>query len=405
MLFTYQVSDKEGRTKDGKIEAMSREEARNKLTLKGQVLISLNAIQAAKQQSKRKSKEIVFGRVKLLEKVMLAKHLSVMIKAGMSIDNALEVLRDNASPLLRKKLRDVLADVRSGHSLSSALRHHPKDFDMLFVNMIAAGETGGNLAKNLNLLSVQQRKSYDLKNKLKSAAMYPTLVLIAIVGLVAVVSKLVLPKIITFFTNLNIQLPLPTRILIAVANFFATYWFLIIGGIAVLVVLWIVLLRFAASRFWLHKLLLNLPITGKVSRNMNLALFCRTLGTLLESGITIDQSLQIVSQTLTNDVYKKSTLNIYYKVLKGSSLADAMAAEKYFPNIVSRMSRVGEESGNLSDVLDYLADFYELEVDTITKNLSTMLEPALLIVIGLGVGFVAISIINPIYDLTSKIGR
>ena len=136
---------------------------------------------------------------------------------------------------------------------------------------------------------------------------------------------------------------------------------------------------------------------------MNLALFCRTLASLLNSGITIDQGLQIVSQTMTSEVYKQQTIQVYYRVLKGNSLANSISNKRYFPSIVSRMSMVGEESGNLSEVLDHLADFYELEVDNTTKNLSSMLEPVLLVVIGLAVGFVAMSIINPIYDLTSKI--
>ena len=144
---------------------------------------------------------------------------------------------------------------------------------------------------------------------------------------------------------------------------------------------------------------------GNISKHLNLALFARTLGSLLDSGITIDRALQIVSQTLTNDGYKKETNAVYHRILKGGSLAEALSDRKYFPSLLANMARVGESSGNLSEVLEYLADFYELEVDNTTKNLSTMLEPALLIMIGLVVGFVAISIINPIYSLTSNVGR
>lgn len=403
MLFSYEASDKKGKIKTGTIEAASREEARNKLSLKEDVLLSLT--QGKLKHKKRKGNEIVFGRIKLLEKVMFAKHLSVMVKAGMSIDNALETLAGNASPVMAKSLRSVLEQVRRGHTLSSALKEHPKDFDMLFVNMVSAGEKGGNLAKNLDLLSIQQRKSYELRNKIKAAAMYPTLVLIAVAGLTAVVSKFVLPKIVGFFTSLNIELPTPTKILIAVASFFADYWSWVIAGIVFLILLWSLMLRIKTTRLFLHNFIINLPITGKVTKNMNLALFCRTLSSLLNSGIPIDQSLQIVSQTLTNDVFKNETMSLYHKVLKGNSLADALQGKNHFPNIVSRMTRVGEESGNLEEVLDYLADFYELEVDTTTKNLSTMLEPILLIFIGLGVGFVAMAIINPIYNLTSQVGR
>ncbi|MBU1203279.1 type II secretion system F family protein [Patescibacteria group bacterium] len=405
MWFSYQASDKEGKIKNGTIEATSREEARNKLTLrlKDDVLISL--AEGKTKQKKKKGEEIVFGRVRLLEKVMFAKHLSVMVKAGMSIDNALETLAGNASPIMAKRLKSVLDHVRRGHTLSSALKAHPKDFDMLFVNMVAAGEKGGNLAKNLDLLSIQQRKSYELKNKIKAAAMYPTMVLIAIVGLTAVISKFVLPKIVNFFDSLRIDLPTTTKILMAVASFFANYWIWVILGLVILMLIWNFMLKIRPSRLFLHKIIISLPITGKITKNMNLALFCRTLSSLLSSGITIDQSLQIVAETLTNDVFKNETIALYHKVLKGNSLADALRSKSHFPSIVSRMTKVGEESGNLGEVLDYLADFYELEVDTDTKNLSTLLEPILLVVIGLGVGFVAMAIINPIYDLTSQVGR
>lgn len=404
MLFIYQITDNKGNIKKGKIEATTMQEARNKLTLQEGTLISLESVGKGRKKKRGGSMDITFGHVKLVEKVMFAKHLSVMIKSGMSIDGSLEVLIDGASPLMAKRLKGILSDVRKGNSLSSAIKRYPKDFDNLFVNMVAAGEKGGNLAKNLEILAVQQRKAYDLRHKIKAASIYPSVVLAAVVGLIVVMAIFVLPKIINFFESLKVELPLSTRILIGVSTFLVDYWPWVVGVIAGLVVLWHVMGRFAATRYHLHRFILKLPIVGKISYNMNLALFCRTLSSLLDSGITIDQALQTVSNTVTNDVYKKEVIRIYHKVLKGSSLADAMNNKRYFPILTSRMSRVGEESGNLTEVLEYLADFYETEVDDISKNLSNMLEPFLLAAIGLVVGFAAMSIINPIYDLTSKVG-
>lgn len=403
MLFSYKISDSKNKMTTGTVEASSRQQARNQLVLKEGVLLSLEPVGRAEGQVKAGGGQIFFGRIKLLEKVMLAKHLAVMIKAGMSIDGSLEVLKDNASPAMTRILSGVLVDVRKGNTLSSSLKKYSKDFDLLFINMVAAGEKGGNLAKNLELLSVQQQKSYELRGKIKAAAMYPSVVLLAIVALTAVVSKFVLPKIVNFFTSLDVQLPISTRILIASAGFFAKYWLVIVIIIIAIITAWSVMLRFVGTRLVLHKLILRVPIIGKLVANMNLALFCRTLASLLNSGITIDQALQIVAQTMTSEVYRQQTVSIYHRVLKGNSLSDSISNKQYFPRIVPRMSRVGEESGNLSEVLDYLADYYELEVDTTTKNLSTMLEPILLVAIGLVVGFVAMSIINPIYDLTNKI--
>ncbi|MCD4760437.1 type II secretion system F family protein [bacterium] len=404
MIFRYEIIDNKGKVKKGKLKANDKPEARNRLLLQEGTLVSLESIKGGKGKSK-KGGGIVFGKVKLVEKVMLAKHLSVMIKSGMSIDIALKVLADNASSLMAKRLRSILADVKKGNNLASGFKKFPKDFDHLFINMIAAGEKGGNLSKNLELLSVQHRKTYELKGKMKAAGMYPMLVLLAIVALLAVVSIFVLPKIINFFSTLKVELPLSTRLLMSSSTFLVNYWPWLLGAVILLVIVIRLMAKFAVTRIKLHYLILKIPLIGDIVKNINLALFCRTLGSLLDSGITIDQALQIVAQTVTSDVYKKEILQIYHRILKGSSLAESMKNKNYFPSIVSSMSNVGEESGNLSEVLDYLADFYESEVDHTTKNLATMLEPALLIFIGLIVGFVAISIINPIYDLTSRVGR
>ncbi|OGY93539.1 MAG: hypothetical protein A2406_02815 [Candidatus Komeilibacteria bacterium RIFOXYC1_FULL_37_11] len=403
MLFAYKISDAKNKITQGTIEAPSRAQARNQLILKDGALISLEPISHRKSNNNLAGKQFSLSRVKLLERVMFAKHLAVMIKAGMSIDSSIETLSDNSSPAMSRVLFGILNDVRTGNSFSSALSKYKRDFDLLFINMVAAGEKGGNLAKNLNLLAIQQQKTYELRKKIKSASIYPTVIALAIVGLTAVVSKFVLPKIVNFFSSLNVELPWSTRILIMTAQFFSTYWLWVVVIALVLVIIWVTMLRFTAGRLIIHAFILRLPILGKLISNMNLALFCRTLASLLNSGITIDQGLQIVSQTMTSEVYKQQTIQVYYRVLKGNSLANSISNKRYFPSIVSRMSMVGEESGNLSEVLDHLADFYELEVDNTTKNLSSMLEPVLLVVIGLAVGFVAMSIINPIYDLTSKI--
>lgn len=404
MLFNYKLTDNKGKIITGGIEAISIQDARNKLASQEGTIIMLEPVKGEAKGKGKKKGQMIFGKVKMIEKVMFAKHLAVMIKAGMAIDTALETLKNNASPVLAKRLESVLDDVKRGGRLSDALRKYPKDFDLLFVNMVAVGEQGGTLAKNLNLLASQQRKSYELRSKIKSAAVYPSLIIIAIIGLIVVISVFVLPKILNFFKTLKIDLPATTQLFIAISDFMMNYWMWIVGVIIFIFIAIRTMAKIRATRLILHLIMLRLPIMGKVSKHLNLALFARTLGSLLDSGITIDRALQIVAQTLTNDAYKRETTSVYHKILKGGSLADAMNNEDYFPSLLSSMIRVGERSGNLSEVLDYLADFYELEVDNTTKNLSTMLEPALLIMIGLVVGFVAISIINPIYELTSKVG-
>ncbi len=402
MLFSYQIADQKGNIKKGQLEAADIKEAKAKLLTQPGTLLSLRE---DKGLAKKTGSKFVFGKVSLADRMMFAKHLTVMIRSGMPLDEALDTLRDQSSPVLAKRLEVISEDVKKGNSLSNALRKFPKVFDNLFVNMVAAGEIGGTLVKNLEIVATQQQKSYTLRSKIKAAVMYPVVIFISIIGLIVVISTFVLPKLLGFFKSLNATLPLSTKILIVGGELFLDYWQLFFIGLFLFIVLIRFLLRFAQPRLFLHGVLLHLPIAGKISRNLNLSIFARSLSSLLNSGVPIDQALHIVSQTQTNDVYKKEVNITYHQVVKGVALSEILEHNKRFPILVSRMSRVGERSGNLSETLDYLADFYEAEVDNYTKNLSTMLEPILLVVIGLLVGFVAMSIINPIYELTSKVSQ
>lgn len=401
MIFSYQIADDQGKTKKGQIEADSLAQAKAKLSTQPGTLLSLREM---KVSTKKKSK-LVFGRVSLQDRMMFAKHLTVMIRSGMPLDEALDTLTEQSSPILSKKLEVISEEVKKGNSLSNAIRKFPKVFDNLFVNMVAAGEAGGTLVKNLEIVATQQQKSYTLRSKIKSAIMYPVVIFLAIIGLIVVISVFVLPKLLGFFKSLNATLPLSTKILILGGDLFLAYWQVFFIGLFVLIVAIRISAKFPKPRLLLHTILIHLPIAGKISKNLNWSIFARSLASLLNSGVPIDQALKIVSQTQTSDVYKREVTILYHQVVKGVAMSEILEHNKYFPILVARMSRVGERSGNLSETLDYLADFYETEVDNYTKNLSTMLEPILLVTIGLLVGFVAMSIINPIYELTSKVSQ
>ena len=401
MLFIYKIADQAGKITTGQIEASSNNEARARLASQNGTV--LNLVEAKAKTSITKA-EFTFGRVKLIDKMVFAKHLAIMIKAGMPLDEGLETLMVQSSAAMSAKIKVILADVRQGNSLSSALRKIPKVFDSMFVNMVMAGEAGGKLEQNLEIVAGQQAKNYTFRSKIKAAMMYPTVVFFAIIGLIGVISAFVLPKLLGFFTTLHAKLPISTRILLASSQFLVKYWAWILIFIIALVITVKVMGKFAKTRLIIHQIILKIPIFGKIGRNLNLAIFCRSLSSLLNSGVTIDQALHIVADTVTNDVYKQRITLVYHQVLQGLAMSDILAKDKHFPILLSRMARVGERSGKLSETLDYLADFYETEVDNVTKNLSTMLEPALLVFIGLVVGFVAMSIINPIYELTSKVG-
>lgn len=401
MLFIYKIANQAGKITTGQIEASSNSEARARLASQDGTV--LNLVEAKTKTTNSKA-EFTLGRVKLVDKMVFAKHLAIMIKAGMPIDEGLETLMSQSSAPMSAKIKVILADFRQGNSLSSVLRKHPKVFDSMFVNMVMAGEAGGKLEKNLEIVATQQAKNYTLRSKIKAAMMYPTVVFFAILGLIGVISAFVLPKLLGFFSTLHAKLPISTRILLASSEFLVKYWLSILIAIIILVVTIKIMGKFAKSRLIIHQIILKIPIFGKISRNLNLAIFCRSLSSLLNSGVTIDQSLHIVADTVTNDVYKQRITVVYHQVLQGLAMSEILARDTHFPILLSRMARVGERSAKLSETLDYLADFYETEVDNVTKNLSTMLEPALLVFIGLVVGFVAMSIINPIYELTSKVG-
>lgn len=400
MWFAYQVINKKGLRVSGNIEARSQDEAKLKLATKKGTVFSIHQI----DKPTKAGMELVVGRVKLVDKMIFAKHLAVMIRSGMPLDESLDTLMHQSSPVMAKKIKEILFDVKQGNSLASALKKQKRVFDSMFINMVSAGEASGQLEKNLEMVAIQQEKNYTLRSKIKAAMLYPSVVFLAIIGLMTVIAVFVLPKLLGFFSTLNATLPLSTKILLASSSFLVNYWSFILAGVIFLLISIRVMGHFAKTRLILHVIFLKVPIFGKISKNMNLAIFCRSLSSLLASGITIDQALNIVADTVTNEDYKKRINIVYHQVLKGSALSEVLLKDKAFPILVSRMSKVGERSGKLSETLDYLADFYETEVDGTTKNLSTMLEPALLVFIGLTVGFVAMSIINPIYELTSKVG-
>lgn len=346
------------------------------------------------------------GRVGLTQRAITAKHLAVMLKSGLSITEALAVARDSAGGKLRRILGKVLKSVESGHTLSSSLAEHPKIFSGFFVNAVYAGETSGTLSESLENIAEQLEKEKELVSKVRGAMVYPIIVLTVAVILGAILSFVILPKIIPLFEGLKVDLPWTTRMLIKFSRFMEQYGSYVLIGGAVLVVLLFWLSRRTFSQPFTHRLLLFLPVFRKVSHDVNLARFCRTLGMLLKSGVTIDAALNITADTTRNFYYRQALLEVGRDVGRGAKLSKSLERFNHlFPPLVTRMIKVGEESGRYEETLFYLANFYEVEVDTSTKSLSAAIEPALLIVMGLVVGFLALAIITPIYDITGRIGR
>lgn len=346
------------------------------------------------------------SRVTFLDKLLFTKHLSIMIKSGVTIVEALEILTSQTkSPAFKKILEAVSADVKNGKSLSQALEKHPTAFDTFFTSIIEIGETSGTLDQSLLYLSEQLAKDYAFRKKIQGAMLYPMIVLVAasIVGMG--VSLFVLPQLVELFSGFEVELPLSTQILIFIAKSMESYGILIFIYIGILLVFFRLLLTLTKIRPYWHQALFMLPIFGKILQNSELTSFCRNLGIMLKSGIPITKALSIEAKITTNIVFQKYIHDMLDAVDKGTLLSTELESGKYtkIPLIATKMIAVGEKTGKLEETFLYLGDFFEDEVDDATRNISTIIEPVMLLVIGLVVAFVALSIISPIYELTASV--
>jgi len=343
--------------------------------------------------------------VSVTEKLFFAKHLSIMVKAGVPMDEAIETIMEQATPELKKVLKSIGKDIENGMSLAKSMAKFPKVFDGFFVSLVDAGEQSGNLENNLEFLAEQTRKDYALKQKVRGAMMYPGLVLGATFIMGTGIAWFVLPKLIDLFTSFDIALPLSTRVLMWGAFFMRDYGVYAFFGLIAMVFLLVILFMWRPVKKIGHRLALKTPILGKIVSDGQLSRFSRNLGTMLRSGIPMISAFEITTDTLSNLVFVDDLKKIKEKIKTGKSIFQAIEMGSYpeFDKLSRRMIDVGEESGNLEEMLLYLSDFYDDDIDTLSKNLATMLEPILLILIGLVVGFVAMAIISPIYSLIGGI--
>lgn len=348
--------------------------------------------------------DLSIGGIDIEKKAMLAKHLAILLKSGLTIYESLEIIENQEKGKMKSVIRMIKNSVEAGNSLSASFGRFSDIFSGLFVNAVLAGEKSGNLETNFENVAEKLKKDKELYAKIKGAMIYPVVLLCGALTLGLVVSFTVLPKIIPLFAGLGEDLPLPTRFLIAFSNILQEHKILIISCIVGFVVAFVWLIRQKFAQPTIDYILLHTPVIKTISKKTNLANFCRTLGTLLKSGINIDESLAITKDALDNYYYKKIINNALSLVLKGGKLSESL---KHEPDLIPLMTvsliNVGEKSGNLEATLIYLAEVYEDEVNLSTDSLSSIIEPLLLVSIGLLVGGLAISIIAPIYKITAAV--
>lgn len=349
--------------------------------------------------------KFLFLRVPLGERILLVRHLSIAVRSGMSLLESLRMIqKQTKSSSLKKILDTVIVDVDNGAFLSTSFEKFKNIFGDLFISVVRVGEASGTLTENLNYLAEEMEKGNALRKKVRSALVYPVIIMGATFGIATMMMVFVFPKVLPVFQSLRIKLPFATIALIAVANFIAKQGFYAVIGLAALIIGFRFLLRVRRARFYFHRALIALPLFGNMVRNVNMANFARTLALLLKSGVKIVEAVSITSDTMANLVYKDELKKAADMVKTGEYLSKYFREkENLFPAILINMIAVGENTGNLSENLVYLAEFYENEVDDFVKNLSSILEPILLLVMGLIVGFIAVAIISPIYRITQSL--
>lgn len=347
----------------------------------------------------------LFLHVPLQEKVLFARHIAVAIKSGMTLNEGLKlVLSQTKSKSFKTILTTIVDDTNNGMFLSASMSKYQDVFGELFVNIVKVGEQSGTLVENLNYLAVELKKKKELHSKVRGAMIYPMVILCATIGIVATLMIGVFPKILPVFQNLNIKLPITTKILIATSTFMSSYTlYLIVGLFLFIFLIWYISHYDFFKHAW-HHIILKLPVVGKIAIKVNAATLTRTLGLLLNSGVQIIEAVNITASTLDNYVYRHELAKAGETLRRGDMLTSYLKKNPtLFPPIMTNMIEVGENTGNLTENLSYLSEFYGGDVDDVLKNLSSIIEPLLLLIMGLLVGFMALSVVTPIYQISQSL--
>jgi type IV pilus assembly protein PilC len=354
--------------------------------------------------AKRMPKPKVRGKVGAKELAIFTRQFSVMIDAGLPLVQCLEILAgQQPNQAFAKVLTGVRSMVEGGSTLANALREYPKVFDALFTNMVEAGEAGGILDGVLQRLSIHIEKAVKLRRAVKSALIYPSAVVLIAGGVIILLLWKVVPIFATLFAGLGVDLPLPTRIVIAFSNAIASFILPLVillglGGYGLML-----FYRTSQGRMIIDRIILNIPLVGNLIRKIAIGIFTRTLGTLIASGVPMLEAMEITARTAGNAVVEKAVMEVRRAIETGRTIVDPLRETGVFPNLVVQMIGVGEQTGSLDAMLQKIADFYEEEVDVAVGDLLTAMEPMIILFLGLVVGGVVISMYLPLFSLIGKL--
>lgn len=403
-LYSFFAKSLKGEEKNGTMEVRNVQQL--SAVLKEQGFLLIKAEPKTEKGEKKAISLPFFNRgVSLTEKLMFTRNLQVMIASGLSLPKALRILSEQSkSKKFKAVLLKIEESITKGKNFSDSLEEFPEVFSELFRNMIKIGEETGGLDNVLKLLSRQLEKENDLKSKIQGAMIYPAVIICVMLGIGVMMLIMVVPTLAKTFEELKAELPITTRVVIALGNFLANNWLLCIVGLVIIVFLFRIIIKTKRGKKTIDFLSLKIPVISPLVKKTNSAYTVRTLSSLIASGVPIVRSLEIVSGTLDNVYYKTAILDAAEKVRKGEKLSSALSSyTTIYPSLVLQMMEVGEETGETSSILAKLADFFEEDIANATKNLASIIEPFLMLIIGVVIGFFAVSMVQPMYTMLDAI--
>lgn len=400
-IFEFKAKDFEGKEVIGAVEAPSETVASEILQDRNLIVLSVNE---RRKRTLFASTLQLFNRVKLKEVALFARQLAVLISATVPIVSSLRILvRQTDNTTLKIIISELADEVEGGAKLSSSLARYPNVFSQFFIHMIRAGETTGKLDETLNYLADQEEKDYDLQSKIRGALTYPIFIVGGLITVGVLMMIFVIPRLTEILTASGGELPATTKLLIGTSSFLQHYWWILILVAIGLVIAYRAVARSEQGEVLLDSLKFRLPIFGSIYKRIYLVRFSRSMSTLVVSGIPMTQSLEIVADVIGNRIYKDLTLRTIKEVEGGKSIATVFAESEYVPPILTQMLYVGEQTGKLDLVLDKLSEFYSRELENTVQNLTSLIEPIIMVVMGVAVALLVTSVLLPIYNLSNAV--
>jgi type IV pilus assembly protein PilC len=402
MDFAYTAYTEEKKLVKGKVSATTEEAASELLSYGGFRVISLKAAIPLLNKEKLLAR---FSRIKPAEIIMFSRQLALLLESGTDIVTALDLLQDQtASQTLKRTIGDVASDIRGGSSLSTALSKHPRAFSQMYYRAISAGEQGGNLEVVLRQMADYIEKGVATGKQIKGALIYPVIIVLVAVGVVGIMVTFVLPAFASLYSQLSVELPLATRMLIGIADWASQYGLYLLLVLLVAVVAGYAYIRTPAGKYRWHKMMLHFPVVGRIVHLSELSRACRTMAMLVRIGLPLPEILAMTIHSSNNKFMVENLTGVQQELIRGEGLSRPMAKRKLFLPLMTQMVKVGEETGNLDNTLTTVADSFEMEASDKTKSAVALIQPVMTLIIGLLVGFVVLAMISAMYSLYGQMG-